>query len=134
MFKIYFLFFILVFTSCSITNIRYIGKTLPETSQVDVYVESSSIKQPFEYIGKGYVAGFGAHNPEKIQQKSIRKARKNGADAILITDYERFNDGTSITSTRQSDSIGRSLITTRNTVVTPIVSTGFTIHFLKYHK
>jgi hypothetical protein len=132
---IYFLSLLLslVFISCS-TKIRYIGKTLPATDKVDVYVDESSVKQPFEYIGKGYVAGFGAHNPEKIQQKSIRKARKNGADAVLIIDYYTDDEITTITRTRRSDTIGRSLIRTDNTVISPTATTGFNILFLKYNK
>jgi hypothetical protein len=132
--KIYFLLFCFTFVSCS-TSVRYIGKTLPATDKVDVYVATSSIKQPFEYIGKGYVGGFGTHNPEKIQRKSIRQARKKGADAILITDFFIAGyGGTTINSTQLSDSIGKSLVTTSNAVISPATSTGFNILFLKYNK
>jgi hypothetical protein len=130
---IYFLLLSLVFISCS-TKIRYIGKTLPATDKVDVYVDESSVKQPFEYIGKGYVGGFGAHNPEKIQKKSVQQARKNGADAVLIVDYYTDDGITTITRTRRSDTIGRSLIRTDNTVSAPTTFTGFNILFLKYNK
>ena len=134
MFKFYFFIIIITLISCN-TKIRYIGKTLPATNdKVDVYVSEGSIKQSFEFIGKGYVAGFGAHNPEKIQQKSILIARQKGADAILITDFFiPDNGGTTISQTQRADSVGKSLITTGQAVIAPGSTSAFNILFLKYN-
>jgi hypothetical protein len=132
--KIYFLLITLVIVSCN-TKIRYIGKTLSPTGKVDIYVSEESIKKPFDYIGKGYVGGFGTHNPEKIQQKSIRVARQKGADAVLITDFFIPDYGSAtISSMHLADSVGKTLITTGNTIISPTTTTGFNILFLRYNK
>ena len=69
MYKIYILFFSILIISCS-TKIRYIGKSLPPTNYIEVFFLFQSIKVPFDYIGKGYIGGFGFHrNQNKIQKK-----------------------------------------------------------------
>ena len=131
MYKVYFSLATLLFISCS-TKIRYVGNTYPSTRDVDVYVTENSIKKPFNYVGKGYVAGFGPKNPEKVAAKSIQKARKMGADAILILDYYVPYTGTSMNSVYTADSIGKRLITTGNTQIVSTGTTGYNILFIRY--
>ena len=135
MFKIYIPLFIILLTSCT-TKIRYIGKSFSPTKQVEVYVTEQSIKRPFEYIGRGYVGGFGVQNNQnKIQQKAEKLGREKGADAVLITDYYILNtEGAHITSTYRTDSIAPGMVTTGNTFVSPAAVNGYNILFLKYNK
>jgi hypothetical protein len=128
---IYFSFAVILFLSCS-TKIRYVGNTYPATNKVEVFVTEKSIKQPFDYIGKGYVAGFGPKNPEKIAAKSIQKARKMGADAILINDYYMPYTGTAINTVYTTDTVSRGIVRTGTTTVSPTVTTGYQILFVKY--
>ena len=66
MYKIYFPLIAIFSISCS-TKIRYIGQSHPSTKTIDVYIAEKSIKQPYEYIGKGYLGGYVLHhNPEKF--------------------------------------------------------------------
>lgn len=125
------LFLAFILTSC-VPVIRYIGQTRPATQKVDVFITEQRISRPFEYIGKGYINTALTPNPEVIQQKAVEKARVVGADAIIISDYIISGGVATITSSQRSDSVGKSLITTGNSVVTPNISTGFQILFLRY--
>jgi hypothetical protein len=134
MHNIYFILLSILLVSCT-TSIRYIGQTRPVTKKVDVYIAEQSIRQEFEYIGKGYISGFGYQNPETIQQRAVQKAKTVGADAVLIKDYiSTETAGATVTTVQRSDSIGKSLFTTGNSVISPTVTTGFQILFIKYLK
>jgi hypothetical protein len=131
--KIYFYSsLILLFSSCS-PRINYVGGTSEPTSQVDVFVDEGAIKKDYDIIGKGYVHGLAIHlRIEKVQSKAIEKARKKGADAVLIQDYYIPNTGTSVSSTARKDSVGKGVVTIRNTNIQSTGDSGFNIYFLKY--
>ena len=134
MYKIYFLLITICLISCN-TKIRYIGKTLLPTKDIEIFISEQSIKRPFEYIGKGYLSRFGISRPEKIQIKAENLGREKGADAILITDfYIQDNGGTSISSSYRTDSIAHGVITSGSTTVTPTSTSGYNIFFIKYIK
>ena len=119
--------------SCS-PQIRYIGKSLDPTQQIEVFVSEQSIKRPFEYIGKGYLGGFTYNvNPSRIQKKAEEMGREKGADAVLIMDYYNPNTGgTNIVSAYRTDSMGKGVVTTGHTTVSPTASSGYHILYLKY--
>lgn len=130
--KIYFVSFLVLFTSC-VTRIVYVGSTNVPTSHVDVFVNENAIKKNYDIVGKGYIHyGLYSRNILNIQKKSIQKAMENGADGILVQDYFIPNTGTSINTVMKSDSVARSLITVGNTNVQSTGSGGFNIFFLKY--
>ncbi len=130
--KIYFLLLIILLSSCT-TTINYLGNSYTPTRNPDLYVTEKSIDRPYKIVGKGYPRFrlFG-HSPEKIQRKALEKAKKKGADAVLIQDYYIPNTGTNINSFYRSDSLGKGLITVGNSTVSSMGSSGFTIFFLKY--
>ncbi len=101
---------------------------------MDVYISEVSIKRNYELIGQGYLNVWAAHSkPDKIQKLAQETAMKKGADAVIITDYFIANIGQSISSTYKIDSVGKGIITTGNTTISPISSSGFRIFFLKYY-
>ena len=105
------------------------------TKNIDVFISEKSIKQSYEYIGKGYLSKFGLSSPDKMQKKAEKLAREKGADALLITDYYITNtEEVNISSFYRTDTINHGIITTGNTSVKPSISTGYNIHFLKYNK
>jgi hypothetical protein len=131
--KIYLPIICIIFFSCT-PKIRFVGQTSPITKKVDVYISESSIKKNYELIGQGYLNVWAAHSkPDKIQRLAEETARKKGADAIIISDSYFPNGGQSITSTYLSDSLGKGIITTGNTTITPTSSSGFRIFFVKYN-
>jgi len=78
-----FLFAILIAIGCA--SVNYVGKSFDPTMKVAVYFDKKEIKREYTVIGQAIGSGtFGASN-EKIQKKLIEEAKKNGADAILIT-------------------------------------------------
>jgi hypothetical protein len=130
--KIYLPIICFLIFSCT-PKIRYVGQASPTTKKVDVYISESSIKRNYALIGQGYLNVWAAHSkPDKIQRLAEQTAMKKGADAIIISDSYFLNGGQSITSTYLSDSLGKGVITTGNTTITPTLSSGFKIFFVKY--
>ncbi len=130
--KIYIPALLFLLSSCA-TNIRYVGTHMPPTKTVDVYIEEKAIRQPFNYIGKGFIDRyFGVANPEQIQKKAIIKAKQKGADAIYIYDFHVSNTETAITSISTGDSARRGIINVGNASSYQSESPGFIIYFIKY--
>lgn len=125
--KLYSPLFLILFTACG-TQVRYLGSNYSVTESVDVFVTQSSVKKPFEIIGKGYIQHRVGPEPsvEIIQRKAVEKAKANGANAVVIEDYFLV-DNTSSISTR-ADSLKRIKVAETN----PAISSGFTILFLRY--
>lgn len=125
--------FILLLSSCA-TKISYLGNVSAPTQNVDVFVDRSTIKKPYTVVGKGYVEQWfnASISLNKIQAKTIAKAKSKGADAILFEDYYVRQDGTSIRTTTSTDSVGKGLVTVTNGYVGPVISSGRNIFFLKY--
>ena len=130
--KIYSLLICFTFFSCA-AKIHYVGQASPSTENVDVYINESSIKKNYELIGQGYLNVWAAHsNPDKLQKLAEETAMKKGADAVIITDYFTPNTGQSISTIYKTDSVGKGVVTTGNTTISPTSSSGFRIFFVKY--
>lgn len=130
--KIYIPLLSLLLFSCA-AKIHYVGQISISTKNVDVYINESSIKRNYDLLGQGYLNVWAAHSkPDKIQKLAEETARKKGADAVIITDYFIANTGQSINSTYRTDSLGKGVITTENTTIHPLYSSGFRVIFVKY--
>ena len=125
--KLYTPLFLLLFTSCG-TQVKYLGSNYSTTENVDVFVTQSSVKKPFEIIGKGYVQHRVGPEPsvETIQKKAVEKAKANGANAVVIEDYYLVDNTASVTT--KTDNSKKIKTTESN----PAISSGFTILFLRY--
>lgn len=126
--KIYsFLFSSLLLFSCGPT-VSYIGNSYQRTDAVDVFVDESAIQKDYDIVGKGYVHFFGGKVPESIQNKAVAKAKKKGADAILVKDYyvPLSNEGLAA-AVRKNNAAGRVVV-----AEAPKPSTEIMILFLKY--
>ena len=125
--KIYFFLIIVLFASCG-THVRYLGSSFSPTDNVDVFVSLTSVKKPFDVVGKGYIERhlYSRSSVELIQKKAVEKGKSNGADAVVIEDYYVLNNAATITT--HIDTI----TSTQTTNVSPTVSSGFTILFLRY--
>ena len=122
-----------IFTSCAM-RIDYLGGVSTPANNVDVYVDPSAIKRPYTIIGKGYPSQFGTmfKSTDKLQRKATEIARKKGANAILFQDYYVQHEGTNFYSATRVDSVGKGVVTTTSGSVSPTVSTGRNILFLRY--
>lgn len=112
----------ILFYSCNMAKVHYIGSKNNPTQKVDVFVDEAAIKKPYEIIGKGYAqASWRSRNDqEKILEKAIEKARKNGADAIFYKEIFIPATGTNINTYTRTDSLEKSLVTNSNTSVSPV--------------
>jgi hypothetical protein len=63
----------------------------------------------------------------------MQKAKAKGADAILFQDYFIKENGASIETITKADSVGKSLVSVQTGSISPIVSSGTNILFLKYN-
>ena len=130
--KIYPPFLSILLFSCS-AKIHYVGQASGTTKKVDVYINERSIKRNYDLLGQGYLNIWAAHSkPEKIQKLAEEISMKKGADAVIITNYYIPNTAQSISSTYKTDSMGKGIITTGNTTISPLSSSGFRIFFVKY--
>lgn len=78
---------LLLLTGCM--SVEYQGKNYPPTTDVKIYENKEKI--PFDYttIGKCRVAGdYNKYSQEDIYAALIKKAKAEGADAILIYAYQ----------------------------------------------
>lgn len=128
--KIYFSFLAIFFSSC-FPHINYIGNSFPSTKEPEFFVDERSIDKPYKIIGKGYPNGIGMVRLKTLQKKAIEKAKKNGADAVLVQDY--FVQAAVGSSTIYHADGHRKGVTGSSTVSTGDgVDTQFVILFLKY--
>jgi hypothetical protein len=122
--------FVVSLSSCQFARLSYLGNSYSPTAHVDVYVEPSAINKRYKVIGKGYIDFYTSY--DILQKKAIALAKEKGADAVLFTDSYILNDGTSVSSTLQTDSVGKSSVTVKRTTIAPVVSSKLDLLFLKY--
>src|SRR5262245_4448034 len=120
MYKIYFALLMIFFSSC-VAHINYMGDSFPPTKAPDFYVDEKSIDKPYKVIGKGYPNGAGSLATKTLQKKAIEKAKKMGADAVLVQDY-----------LAQTSVANRSTVHQGKAVIGFDYDTQFVLLFLKY--
>lgn len=136
--KIYFLLVPLFIFSCSPSKIDYVGSKGSPTRKVDVFVDEQAITRPYDIIGKGYErTTWGVIKKEKILEKAVEKAKKNGADAVFFKETWITAPGTKINVYSRTDSLPNPVMkgteTHSTTSVMPV--SGYwrnEILFLKY--
>jgi hypothetical protein len=130
--NIYPLFIYIFFSSCA-AKIHYVGQRNAPSLHTDVYVTETAIQKKFVITGQGYLNLWAARlRPDKIQALAEKRALENGADAVLITDYYIPNNGQAINTVYRTDTVERGIISTGNTTITPLSSSGYKVYFIKY--
>ena len=128
--KIYFAFLAIFFSSC-FSHINYIGNSFPSTKEPDFFVDEKSIDKPYKIIGKGYPNKTGTYALKTLQKRAIEKAKKNGADAVLVQDY--FVQAALGSNTiYHADAHGKGVTGSSTFSAGDGVDTQFVILFLKY--
>jgi hypothetical protein len=129
--KIYFSFLAIIFSSC-FPHINYIGNSLPATREPDFYVDEKSIDKPYKVIGKGYPNGVGLLTLKTLQKKAIEKAKKKGADAVLVQDYFVQSAIANSSTIYHTDHNAKGITGNTTFSTGDGVDTQFIILFLKY--
>lgn len=127
--------FMLCFSACG-TRLNYVGESRTPTAQVEVFVDANSIKRPYTIMGKGYLIGTSLNKSryEILQKKAVKKARANGADAVLFSDYLVEKEGVTVNRSVHSQKTDSTTITTDNSVIEsgPAIYTEMKIYFIRY--
>jgi hypothetical protein len=84
--------FLLLFVACS-SPFNYLGKTYPPTMNPELFFREQDIGKDYEIMGKLQVEMPGNKNMEKIQRRIMQKAAQNGADAVLIDNFDLVTGG-----------------------------------------
>jgi len=79
-------------TSCS-SPVKYLGNDYPATTDVKIYFNAKDVGQPYEVMGKIYMAIEEDTKDSKIQKLIIDKAKKHGGDAVIMGDMTRIRSG-----------------------------------------
>lgn len=67
---------------CASTD--YVGKTYPETTNVDVFFSAEDVEREYEVMGQAKTEGGEYMSFESMQKQLVKDAMKRGADAIII--------------------------------------------------
>ena len=82
----------LLFSGC--VSMEYTGETAPETREVAIFTDSSRIKEKYKVLGRAVASGnYSDVSKSKMMEVMIAKAKKSGADAILIVEQQVVPSG-----------------------------------------
>jgi len=82
---------LLLAVSCA--HVDYVGRSYPPTDRVDVFYTEQEVTQEYTVMGKVVATANDLVSAEKLQQKIVRKAQDNGADAVVLLGLERYKSG-----------------------------------------
>lgn len=111
---------------------HYLGEKGEPSTRIDVFINENAIGKPYTLIGKGSLGKGFPLSPEKLQTLAMKKGMEVGADGVLIQEYYVPNNGTSITTTQSTDSVGKGTVSGSTTVIQPLAYTGYQVYFLRY--
>src|SRR6056297_3440915 len=74
---------LLLLTISACARVNYIGNSYAPTQSVEIFFEEEKVKGTYELMGKAVAS---AHDDEQGRDALVKRAREEGADAILIED------------------------------------------------
>jgi len=83
--------FMLLIPACA--TVDYLGRSYPPTTNVELFFAEADIKESYEVMGRVNAHANDIVSAEKLQKKILEKARENGADAVVILGFERYQTG-----------------------------------------
>lgn len=79
------------------TKIDYIGEEYPPTTHVDLFFDMDDVTREHKVMGNLIATADDGVSTEKMQKKIIEKAKQKGADAVVITGFDKYQSGESTT-------------------------------------
>ena len=80
-------------------KIDYVGREYEPTDDVDLFLSYDDVKNEYEVMGHFIVTAYAYVESEKMQEKLLDKARRKGADAVVILGFEKYVTGEETTFT-----------------------------------
>ncbi|PUB26328.1 hypothetical protein C8J95_11111 [Elizabethkingia sp. YR214] len=96
----YFLFLLIFLNSCGST---YMGDQYAVTAQVDVFYSEKDIKKPYKTIG--HISTLERIDTDTTKEAILNKAKKIGADAVVILGLINMKSGRHSDTFRQAQAI-----------------------------
>ena len=87
--------FVLFGAACA--KIDYIGQSYPPTTHVDLYFSERDIREDYQVMGHVIAQANEGISIESLQKKLEEKAREQGADGIVIHEFDRIQTGETTT-------------------------------------
>ena len=113
----------ILLATVSCTKIDYVGEEFPPTDRVEQFFSPSDVTREYKVTGYIVASAPDMVSAEKMHKKLVEKAKKVGADAIIIEGLERYTAGSNTnyteTSQEKTDKKGKT-----KTVTTGSSSTG----------
>ncbi len=110
---------LLLLAGCA--KIDYIGDEYPPTKKVDLYYAETDVKLSYIVIGHIVASAGELVSMQKIRKELIKKARKVGADGVIIRGLDRYRGEPTTTykeSTTSENKGGKQITTTTSTAST----------------
>ena len=93
-FKTVVVFCAVIFLFAGCVSFEYTGEKAPQTSDVAVFTDSARIGRTYKVLGRAVVSGnYDDVSKEKMLDVLINKAKKSGADAVLIVEQQVIPSG-----------------------------------------
>jgi hypothetical protein len=108
----------LLLLTAACAKIDYIGDEYPPTQNVDLYYTETDVKLSYIVIGHIVASGGELVSMKKIRKELIKKARKVGADGVIIQGLDRYRGEPTRTykeSTTSEQKGGKQITTTIST-------------------
>jgi predicted TIM-barrel enzyme len=131
------LFVGLVLPLVGCAHLDYIGETAAPTTTVQVFYSEANVPQAYRVMGEAVASAGLLVSTDKIQRQLVDKARKTGADAVVLTGIEHYESGQSTSSeestTRSKDKKGSTKVSSSSSSQTSVEESK-RIHalFIKY--
>jgi hypothetical protein len=122
--------FTLTLLSMGCAHLDYVGQSYPPTSNVDVVFREQELKGDYTVMGQLIATGDALVSNSKLQEKILERARKAGADAVLIESLDRVETGSTTNYQESTKNHGRHTHGTATTTVQE--SKRIRAQFIKY--
>lgn len=73
----------------SCAQVDYIGKTYAPSDNVEIFYSENDTEYAYEVMGYAISSGSEFISVDKLKNELLKEARKNGADAIIISGIDR---------------------------------------------
>ena len=74
-------------------KIDYVGKEYEPSDHIELFLSYDDVEFDYEIMGHFVVTAYAYVSSEKMQAKLLDKARRKGADAVVVLGLERYVSG-----------------------------------------